>query len=78
MAEATQPTRQTRHIDIRNFAIQSWVEEDKIVLLEINTSLNPADILTKQVPRLPFSLHYDNLSGRSHLAKINSKTYRPP
>ena len=32
MANAQQPTCRMRHIDIKNFSIQEWVEDDLVIL----------------------------------------------
>ena len=63
MSKASQPTRHTRHIDIRHFALLEWVEQDLITLLAIDTASNPSDILTKQTPKVLFACHLDNISG---------------
>jgi hypothetical protein len=47
MGNAQKPTPRTRHIDIKNFALCNWVERDLILLERIDTSINPADHLTK-------------------------------
>ena len=47
MANARQPTIRTRHMDIKHFAIQEWVEEDLIVLEQIASENNSADSMTK-------------------------------
>jgi hypothetical protein len=72
MSQATQPTRHTRHIDIRHFALLNWVEQDLIVLKAIDTTVNPADLFTKQVPRILFHRHYDNISGCLALQQFHS------
>uniref|UniRef100_A0A7S1VQI3 Reverse transcriptase Ty1/copia-type domain-containing protein n=1 Tax=Grammatophora oceanica TaxID=210454 RepID=A0A7S1VQI3_9STRA len=64
MATAGQPTRQSRHIDIRNFALLDWVERDLVDLESISTSVNAADLATKQVGPILFRRHLDNVSGR--------------
>jgi hypothetical protein len=65
MSQASQPTRQTRHIDIREFALLDWCERDLIKLVSIPTTENPSDLLTKQCPCILFARHYDNLSGKT-------------
>jgi hypothetical protein len=72
MSQASQPTRQTRHIDIRHFALLSWVETDVLKLIPIATASNSADLLTKQLPRILFSRHLDNISGRLTAAYLAS------
>ncbi len=47
MGNAQKPTAQTRHIDIKYFALRDWVERDLIHLERIDTSINIANHLTK-------------------------------
>ena len=64
MANAGQPTKHTRHIDIRHFALLDWVERDLVILERIDTDKNPSDALTKPLARILFHRHYDILMGR--------------
>ena len=64
MANAGQPTRRTRHIDIRHFALLDWVELDLLALEEINSPENFSDPLTKSVGKNDFWKHYDILMRR--------------
>ena len=64
VANAGQSTKHTRHIDIKTFAIQDWVEQDLLLLEKIETKLNAADLTTKQLGRQPFLRHWDNVAGR--------------
>ena len=64
MANAQQPTKRTRHMDIKTFALQSWVEEDLILLKTINTADQYADSLTKNNGRTLFYRHFDYVMGR--------------
>ena len=64
MANAAQPTKQSRHIDIREYALLDWVERDLITLEDVSSGLNASDILTKQTGPILFARHVDNLSGR--------------
>jgi hypothetical protein len=64
MASAAQPTKQSRHIDIREYALLDWVERDLIALEDVASGLNASDILTKQTGPLLFARHVDNLTGR--------------
>ena len=65
MANSGRPTKRTKHIDTRHFAIQSWVEQDLIELQRIPTNDNSSDSLTKNTPRLLFNRHTDYVLGRS-------------
>eukprot|EP00590_Aulacoseira_subarctica_P011809 CAMPEP_0172428448 /NCGR_PEP_ID=MMETSP1064-20121228/46386_1 /TAXON_ID=202472 /ORGANISM="Aulacoseira subarctica , Strain CCAP 1002/5" /LENGTH=86 /DNA_ID=CAMNT_0013173241 /DNA_START=328 /DNA_END=584 /DNA_ORIENTATION=- len=42
MANAQQPTRRTRHMDIKKFALLDWVEQDLLILKSIKTLENAA------------------------------------
>lgn len=64
MANARQPTRRTRHMEIKHFAIQDWVEEDLIVLEQIASENNSADSMTKPLARTLFYRHNDVIMGR--------------
>ncbi|KAL7505136.1 hypothetical protein ACHAXN_002640, partial [Cyclotella atomus] len=63
MANAGRPTPRTRHIDIKYYAIQEWVERDLLVLHRVDTSVNTADHLTKPLSRILFYRHRDFYMG---------------
>ena len=50
MVNAGKPTSRSRHIGIKYYAIQEWVERDLIILQRINTAINIADHYTKPLP----------------------------
>jgi hypothetical protein len=64
MANAQQPSNRTRHIDIKTFALTDWVEQDLMMLIDILSSENCADHLTKALPKTLFYRHTDTLMGR--------------
>lgn len=64
MANAQQPTRRTRHMDIKKFALLDWVESDLIILRDIKTAENAADGMTKILGRQLFVRHADTMMGR--------------
>ena len=64
MANAQQPTKRTRHMDIKTFALQDWVERDLIRLKRINTSDNYADVMTKATGRTLFYRHMNYILGK--------------
>jgi len=64
MANAGKPTSRSRHIDIKYYAIQEWIERDLIILQRIDTALNMADHYTKPLPRILFHRHNDFNMGR--------------
>lgn len=64
MANAQQPTKRTRHLDIKYFALLDWVERDLLILHSISTHDNLADALTKPLAKQLFYRHTDTLMGR--------------
>jgi hypothetical protein len=64
MANAQQPTRRTRHMDIKKFALLEWVEQDLLILTSIKTAENAADGLTKPLTKQLFYRHRDTIMGR--------------
>jgi hypothetical protein len=48
--------KKTKHIDVRYHFIHGVIPETDIKVCKINTHDNPADILTKPVPRAKFKL----------------------
>ena len=64
MANAQQPTKCTRHLDIKYFALLDWVERDLLILHSISTHDNSADALTKPLAKQLFYRHTDTLMGR--------------
>ena len=64
MANARQPTKRTKHMETKHFAIQDWVEEDLVVLEYIKSPNNSADTLTKPLARTAFYKHNDVIMGR--------------
>jgi hypothetical protein len=64
MANAQQPTRRTRHVDIKKFALLDWMEQDLIILHPITTKENAADTLTKSLGKQLLYRHCDTIMGR--------------
>ena len=65
MADAKQPTKRTRHMDIKHFKIQEWVEMDLITMKRIHTSDNRSDVFTKALTPKLFYRHMDRVMGRT-------------
>ena len=55
MANAQQPTRRTRHMDMKKFVLQDWVERDLLLFKRISSTDNYSDSLTKPMTK---DLHY--------------------
>jgi hypothetical protein len=64
MANSQQPTRRTRHMDIKKFALLDWVEQDLILLKTIKTAENAADGMTKPLGKQLFYRHADVIMGK--------------
>jgi hypothetical protein len=81
MATAQQPTRRTRHIDIKQFAILQWTEENLISYTDCPSALLVADSMTKQTGRTKFYQHMDVIMGRrkpKFAPTINSVSFSAP
>jgi hypothetical protein len=64
MANAQQPTRRTRHMDTKYFALQDWVDHDQIDVTQIGTANNISDAFTKALGRIKFYEQTDVIMGR--------------
>ena len=64
MANAQQPTKRTRHMDIKHFSIQDWVKRDLIRLKRIATNDNFSDVMTKATARVLFYRHMEYILGK--------------
>ena len=64
MANAGQPTKRTRHMDIKHFALQQWVEQDLLILKRVVTADNESDLLTKNLSRTLFYRHVEYIMGK--------------
>ena len=63
MANAQRPTRRTKHMELKHFALLQWCETDQIILTAISTSDNAADGLTKPLATVLFGRHRATLLG---------------
>jgi len=78
MANAKQPTRRTRHMEIKHFSLLDWVERDLLLLQTVTTHDNAADAMTKFLPRQLFYRHFDTYMGRripKHLSRSLDLSY---
>ena len=64
MGNARQPTRRTRHMDVKYFALQDWIDQDLVLLHDIESANNISDAFTKQLGRNLFYAHFDIIMGR--------------
>ena len=77
MANAQKPTRRTRHMDIKHFALLQWCETDQIILSAISTSDNAADGMTKPLATTLFNRHRATLLGHRAPTYINYTIHIP-
>ena len=75
MANAGKPTRHTRHVELKHFAIQDWVAKDLLIMKWISTHNNCSDSLTKPLNKILQYKHMDYLMGRVR-PLYNLVTYR--
>ena len=64
MGNSQKPTRCTRHVATKQFAILDWVEKDSMILKHISTSHNASDGMTKALGRILHYRHFDYIMGR--------------
>jgi deoxyuridine 5'-triphosphate nucleotidohydrolase len=64
MGNAQQPTRRTRHIELKKFALLDWIQRDLILMKRISTNDNCSDGMTKQTGRQLFYRHFDYIMGK--------------
>ena len=64
MANSSKPTRRTRHVELRHFALLDWTETDQLQLSPIATADNAADALTKALGPQSFTRHRCTLLGK--------------
>ena len=78
MGNAGMPTRRTRHMDIKYFSLQEWVEQDLIVLHDIESTSNVSDMFTKQLGKILFHKHNDTVMGRKFPKYYRGKYFETP
>ena len=64
MVTAGAPTKRTRHVDIRYFALLQWSETGQLQAESIPTALNISDSMTKATGRIKFHQRADMYMGR--------------
>jgi dUTP pyrophosphatase len=64
MGNAQQPTRRTRHMDIKKFVLIDWIEQDLLTMKYISTNDNYSDSLTKALAKQLHYRHFDYIMGR--------------
>ena len=64
MTQALKPTKRTRHVETRYFAILEWSQTEQICIKKIDTADNASDNLTKANGRILFHRHADSILGK--------------
>jgi dUTP pyrophosphatase len=64
MGNAQQPTRNTRHMELKKFALIDWIENDLILLQRVKSADNFSDPCTKALGRTLYYKHFDYVMGR--------------
>jgi hypothetical protein len=78
MVTASAPTKRTRHVDIRYFALIQWAESGQIQAWPIPTACNIRDSLTKATGRIKFHQHADIFMGRQQPHYVPTPSESPP
>jgi hypothetical protein len=68
LANAHQPTRRTRHVEIKHFIILQWTDDKFIDFVDTLTDENYSDSLSKPTGRTKFYEHTDVSMGRRKTA----------
>jgi hypothetical protein len=71
VADSRAPTRHMCHIAIRDFTLQDQTEQNIIALTACVSNANASDMSIKQVGKLLFARHNDDISGRTTFFRIN-------
>jgi hypothetical protein len=81
LADAHQPTRRTRHVEMKHFIILQWTGDKFIDFIDTSTDENYSDSLSKPTGRTKFYKHTDVFMGRrkpaytSYIDHSNTKTH---
>ena len=64
MANAQQPTRRTRHVDMNQFIILEWTEAERLKYVDCPGKFNVSDSLSKPTGCIKHYQHHNILMGR--------------
>ena len=80
MAMVQKPTSRTRHMDIKYEVLCKWVERNLLHLKWIDTTVNLADLFTKNLSPTLFYHHTDFVLGRypPHYCNIGAAYHKTP
>ena len=59
MGNAQQPTHNTRHMELKKFALVDWIQNDLILLQQVQSENNYSDPCTKVLGRILYYKHFD-------------------
>ena len=76
LTNAQQPSRRTRHMEMKEFAVLHWTEDDHIHFKQIPSQYNPSDSLSKPLGRIKFYEQNDILMGRIPPPNIDTRNSR--
>ena len=65
LANHRKPSGRTRHLDIKLYAIQDWVQQGKVIVKRVCSALNPSDALTKILGQVLHNRHCDEFMGNN-------------
>jgi hypothetical protein len=71
IADSTAPTRQMRHITVREFTLQDWKERYLIALPACTSNANESEMFTKKVGKILCARHNYHISGSITFFLIN-------
>ena len=74
LANSQQPTRCTRHVEMKHFVILQWTDDKFINFIDTKTDENYSDSLSKPTARTKFYEHTDIFMGRRRPAYTDSIT----
>ena len=74
MVDAQAPTKRTRHVDIRYFALLEWSASGQLKAEAISTEVNISDAMTKALGRIKFHQFADIYLGRLPPAYVPIKS----
>ena len=74
LANSQQPTRRTRHVEMKHFVILQWTDDKFINFIDTKTDENYSDSLSKPTARTKFYEHTDIFMGRRRPAYTDSIT----
>ena len=77
MVDAQAPTRRTRHVDIRYFALLQWSDTGQVKAKCIHTASNISDSMTKPTGRIKFHQHADLFMGRTPPQYVPPDAFEP-